>query len=291
MVKRSTISSFHSRFATEDACIAYLEQKRWNGSPVCPRCEHAKVYRSSTRKNYKCGKCRRTFTVRNGTIFEDSKMPLKLWFTAIYQLTTTKAGVSSLELADRLDITQKTAWFMLQRIQYAITHKSFLKPLSGTVEVDEHEPLKRKPGKGKRTRILSMIERGGEVRSQVIENVGHQTITPLVKQNVTKGSKVMSDRWRGYDYIEQAGYEHGSVGHRAGEYVRGDIHTNTAEGYFSHFHRRVLGIHIHLSKKHMQAYCDMYGYRYNHRKLAPLERFELWFANCMTRLTYKTLTA
>lgn len=290
MDKRTSIVSFHSRFDTEEKCISYLEKVRWNGAPACPRCGHPKAYRME-RKNYKCAKCRRTFTVRVGTIFEDSKLPLRLWFTAIYQLTTCRAGVSSVELSDRLDITQKTAWFMLQRIQYAISHKSFQKPLSGTVEVDEYEPHFRKPGKGKRQRVLGIIQRGGEVRTEVIDNVGHQTITPLVQKHVEKGSKVMSDKWRGYDYIEDAGYEHDSVGHRAKEYVRGETHINTAEGYFSNFHRRLHGIHIHVSKKHMQKYCDMYEQRYNTRQLSPIERFETWFQNCTARLTYKALTA
>lgn len=289
MSKPSSVLTFNRRFDTEDKCIAYLEKVRWDSKPVCPRCGHEKTYRIATRKVLKCADCRSQFTVRVGTIFEDSKLPLKLWFSAIYSITTARAGISSVELAEKLSVTQKTAWFILQRVQYAIEHKDFQKPLKGNVEVDEFEPLKRKEGKGKRIRIIGMVERGGEARTKVVDNIGHPTITPLVEQNVTKGSTVMTDKWHGYQMIEKAGYTHESVGHRAGEYVRGDVHINTAEGYFGIFQRRIKGIHVHVSAKHLQKYCDMHSYRYNSSKLDPIDRFDAWFQNLQKRLTYKKL--
>lgn len=284
----TTASAFRRRFPSEAACIAYLEKVRWDGEPACHRCGCVRVYRYPARKNYVCAGCRRSFTARNGTIFEDSKLPLLTWFEAIYLVTTSRPGVSSVELAERLGTTQKTAWFVLQRIQYAVRHQDFAKPLSGDVEMDDHEVSR--DGGGKKAQVIAVVERQGEARMEAVERVDRKTAHDLVNRHVEPGSTLMTDSFLAYDRLGQTGVTHETVNHGR-EYVRGTTHTNTAEGLFGNFSRRLKGVHVHVSAKHLQKYCSAYAYRYNVRGLDPLDRFEAWFSHLCGRLTYRALIA
>jgi transposase-like protein len=162
MTKPKSANSFHHRFRSEEACVAFLEQVRWNGEPVCPRCGCLRVYRITTRKNYSCSGCRRTFTVRYGTIFEDSKLPLQTWFTAVWLVTTARAGISSIELGEKLGISQQAAWFVLHRIQYCADYGSAqmkrVSPLTLDMTFDEFMAkavLVPSPAAAKRTPLAS----------------------------------------------------------------------------------------------------------------------------------------
>ncbi len=284
MVKSAV--SFHRRFRSEEACAEFLEEVRWNGEPVCPRCGCVRCYRIATRNCYKCSGCRRNFTVRHGTIFEDSKLSLLTWFSAVWHVTTARAGISSIELGEKVGISQKSAWFVLHRIQYVAAYGTFEK-MSGHVEMDDTEMANRKNGHG--ATIVGIVQRGGSARFQKVESVDAYTVHNLANETIEKGAKLDTDGFRSYSRLGE-NFNHTRINHRDG-YVIGENHTNTVEGAFGNFQRRLKGIHIHVSDKHLQRYCDAYAYRYNARELDPIERFENWFRGVVNRLTYKTLTA
>ncbi len=241
----------------------------------------------------KCSDCRKPFTVRVGTIFEESALPLQKWFMAIYILTAHKKGISSLQLSRDINVTQKTAWFMLHRIRYAVKTKSFNKPLTGTVESDEScfgGVHSGKTGRGSENKVpvFGMVERGGEIRTMPVKDVKRKTLQSIIYTNVAKGSTIMSDEWWAYRGLSQD-YIHHTIGHLKKEYVRGGIHTQTIEGFWSLMKRGINGIYHSVSPKHLQRYCDEYAYRYNSRKINDSERFVSTLGQLSGRLTYKKL--
>jgi len=295
MTEAVNLIEFQQHFKDEQACADYLASARWNEKPVCPHCEHEGVYHIKTRNIYKCKKCRKQFSVRTGTIFEESRLPLQKWFLAIYLLTSMKKGIPSTQMAKYLGITQKSAWFMLQRIRYAAGCKSFNAPLKNIVEVDEtYMGGKKKRGKRGRgaagkTAVAGQIERKGEVRCTAIPNVKSATLVPLIRDNVQIGATIMSDEFYSYNRLTKNGYTHKKVHHARREYVCGDVHTNTIEGFWSHMKRGVTGVYLQVSKKHLQKYCDEYAYRYNSKSMTDFERFSDWFGRCTGKLTYLSL--
>ena len=287
---------FFNKFPNEEACVKFLEKSRWGEGEIKSLFADCGVWRIKTRLGlYKCAKTKRQFTVRQGTIFEESRLPLQKWFMAIFLLHSLKKGISSIQLGKYLGITQKSAWFLLHRIRYAIEHKNFSKPLDGIVEVDEHysggktKGGKRGRGAEKKTPIFGIAQRQGELRCGSVENVKKATLEPIIRKNVEIGARVMSDEFLSYNGLEKAGYAHEVVKHREKEYVRGNIHTNTLEGFWSHFKRGVKAIQIHVSKKHLNKYCKEYEFRYNSRFLNDFDRFNTWFSVCEARMTYTDL--
>lgn len=297
MSEAVNLIEFQEQFSTEQDCINYLEKARWNDEPVCPHCGAFGAYKFSNGRTLKCKSCRKQFTVKIGTIFEDSPLPLKKWFLAIYLLTSLKKGLSSIQLAKYVGVTQKTAWFILQRIRYAVNTEEFKAPLKNTVEIDETyvggKGRHNKRGRGAENKIpvFGMIERNGKVRTRAVENVKMATIMPIIKETVVLETNVMTDEFNIYNRVQESGYTHQSVKHVAKEYARGNVHTNTIEGYWSHLKKGLNAIYIHVSKKHLQKYCDEYAYRYNSRNEKDFERFENWFGDCEKRLTYNILIA
>jgi transposase-like protein len=288
---------FTEQFPNEQACITFLENSRWaEGKPISPF-SGEEAYRIATRPGiYKCKQTRKNFSVRHGTIFEESRLPLKKWFHAIFLLHSLKKGISSIQIAKYLGVTQKTAWFMLQRIRYAVEHDDFKMPLSGTVEIDETyhggvRPGKRGRGAGGKTPIVGMAQRGGEIRCQAVSNVKTKTVGPIVRRNIQIGSTLMTDEFSIYTIIARGGYKHGVVNPSRREYVNGDKHTNNIEGFWSHLKRGIKAIYIQVSRKHLNKYCKEYEFRFNHRKISDVERFGAWFQRCFGRLTYQQLIA
>lgn len=286
---------FNNRFKSEQDCIDYLAQARWNGNPVCPHCESDNAYKIETRSIFKCRKCRKQFTVRIGTIFEESRLPLQKWFLAVFLLTSLKKGISSVQLAKYLGVTQKTAWFMLQRIRYAVNNKNFDKPLKNTVEADETFIGGKKPkhikGRGVvgKQPVFGAVERKGRLFNKVIPDTDAYTLVNIIRDNVSKSARLITDNWKGYKNVTWSGYEHKTINHSKGVYAQGDIYTNTIEGYWSHLKKGLHAIYISVSKKHLQRYCDEYTYRYNTRTLHDGERFNDWFTWCGGRMTYSQL--
>lgn len=290
-------------FSDKDVCKEYLAEKRWGGKIVCPHCGYdEKIY---TMKNgYKCADCRKPFSVTKGTIFENSPIPLQKWFTAIWLITSHKKGISSLQLHRDLGITQKSAWFMLQRIRYAIQTKSFNAPLNGIVEADEtyiggknknrHAHKKVKGAQGRSTKdktpVFGMVERKGDLRAMKVNSVTKNEIHPIVLENISKNTMLMTDEWSAYKGLSKL-YEHYVVKHAKGEYgVNGDCHTNTIEGFWSQFKRMIYGIYHNVSDRHLQKYVDEMSFRYNTRTLHCADRFINMVALSNKRLTYKQLT-
>lgn len=291
-------------FPDEQTCIDHLRSIRWKEGAYCPHCGSTKVYHFSDNKTHKCGDCRKRFSIKVGTIFEDSKIALRKWFVAIYLITSHKKGIASTQLAKDIKVTQKTAWFMLQRLRHASQTRSFNQPLSGCVEIDEtyvggkesnkHKNKKKKGTQGRSTKtktaVIGMVERGGKLQAKSVNKVDSRSIMPIITDNVEPGTNVMTDEFKCYRNLPD-GYNHRYITHSVGEYVNGDIHTNTIEGAWSLFKRGVIGIHHHISRKHLDKYLGDFTYRYNTRHLGEGERVNDFLSGCGGRLTYRKLVS
>lgn len=292
-------------FKNEEVCIAYLAHNRWGDTPSCPHCGNVGAY--ITNRGYKCKakECHKKFTVTTGTIFEATKISLRTWFAAMYLCTAHKKGISSLQLHRDLNITQKTAWFLLHRIREMLANND-TEQLDGMVEVDETYvggKAKNKSNKkrkelaesgelwGNKTAVVALVQRDGEVRTHVLhtQKPTGADVLPIIQANVTETSLVVTDSSRMYASLKHS-YKHESVNHAASEYVRGEIHTNTVEGFFGLLKRGIIGIYHQVSPKHLHRYCHEFGYRYNTRKVADVTRFEDTFRKANNvRLTYERL--
>lgn len=302
----SNISAPH--FHDEETAYEYIEARLWPNGAVCPHCggvdRVGKLKGKTTRPGlWKCYQCRKPFTVKIGTIFEDSKVPMRLWLQAIYLVAGSKKGISSNQLHRVLGVTLKTAWFISHRIREAMRDDSGF-PMGGLgsmVEIDETY-IGREPGTEVRRgfhhkmKVLSLVERGsGRARSFVINKVNTDEIEPIVTANIRKESKIMTDDHPVYRYLAINFYGHSSVNHTAGEYVRGKLHTNTIEGFFSIFKRGMRGVYQHCGKKHLHRYLAEFDFRYTNRKAVGIEdaeRADRILAGVIgKRLTYETTSA
>ncbi|HSK71357.1 MAG TPA: IS1595 family transposase [Pyrinomonadaceae bacterium] len=303
--KFKNLAELTSYFPDDQSCREYLEKQRWNGKPVCPHCQNDTVYKFADGKHYKCKSCRRKFTVLIGTIFEDTKIPLRKWFIAIYIFISHKKGISSCQLAKDLGVTQKTAWHLLHRIRYAF---GIAEPeqLEDTVEVDEtyiggkaknmHKSVKEKKIKGRgssgKAAVLGLVERNGRVFARPVDKVDSNTLQSIVRSKVEKGANIMTDEFLSYTGLG-LDYNHKTVTHSEGEYVRyetgGHIHTGTIDGFWSLLKRGIYGIYHQVSKKHLHRYCTEFDFRYNSRKSGETPRFDNVLSECNGRLMYKTL--
>lgn len=293
------------KYKDDRLCTKYLVQKRWNGKIICPRCKDERVYKFKDGKRYKCGGCRDQFTARTGTIFEGSKISLRKWLIAIYMVTSHKKGISSYQLAQDLKVTQKTAWFMLHRIRFALNSGSFDVPLgehSGIVEIDEtfvggknknrHKDKKVPKSQGRsfkdKTPVLGLVERGGNVKAFVVSNTSTIDLLPIVEKNVYPDIVIMSDEWWKHSKLYR-NFDHAWINHRAKQYVDGEVHTNTIEGFWSHLKRSIFGIYHQVTRKHLQQYVDEAVFRYNTRLQTDEQRTGLFLTNSCVRLKYKVL--
>lgn len=290
---------FQRKFGSEEACLEYLEQSRWPKDRYCPHCGSIKTYKFADGKLFKCGDCRKQFTTKVGTIFSDSKIPLYKWFLAIYLATSLKKGISSMQLSRYLGVTQKTAWFMLQRIRFALVKSGNKNLLQDVVEVDETYLGGKGINRAKERRsteqdynkqvVMGTVQRGGKTKIKHVKSAGARALLPEIQQSVKPDTQIYSDEYGAYKTLPRLGYPHGTVRHRSNQFRSGDIHTQTIEGFWSHFKRGINGTYHHVSAKHLQKYCSEYEYRYNTRSISDIERFSEWFANSLCRLTYKEL--
>lgn len=291
-------------FSSEEVCREHLKAIRWKDGKYCPHCGCCEIYEFSDKIYYKCKDCRKKFSVKVGSIFEDSKIPLQKWFMAIYILTSHKKGVSSIQLSKDIGVTQKTAWFILHRLRHATKTDSFNRPLKNTVETDEtyvggkeknkHACKKQGGTQGRNTKtktaVLGMVERKGIVKAQKIENATKKQIQSVVADNVVIGTKLMTDDFRAYSGLSYL-YKHSTINHSKGEYVKGDVHTNTVEGFFSLLKRGIIGIYHYVSEKHIDRYLNEFTFRYNTRGRTEEIRFNDLLEGCNGRLTYQKLTS
>ncbi len=307
MVKN--LKQLMTKFSNEEQCRSFLVQQRWNGCPECPYCGSNKWYSIENGKRFKCGnkECYKKYSVTVGTVFHASNIPLTTWFPAMYLISAHKKGISSVQLAKDLGVTQKTAWFMLHRIRESLKDKDS-SLLKGTIEVDETYKAKKflsdfkgipeeeikdkinKPLKGKGV-IFGMVERGGRIKVKVFSEIDSKTAQAEIKNNVEAGSMVYTDQ-SGLYRSGLEDYKRESVRHTARpvpEFSRDGIHVNTVESFWSMFKRGHYGIYHYMSFKHLQAYCDEFAYRRNSRQIKDGERFEQCLTNLVGRLSYKML--
>lgn len=275
-------------FKDDEAAREHLEAIRWPNGPVCPHCggfERIKKLQGQSHRPglYKCYDCRQQFTVTVGTLFERSRIPLHKWFQAVYFLCSSKKGMSSHQLHRMLGVTYKTAWFMTHRIREAMRDSGGFDLMGGnggTVEVDEtfwgnKKPRWQKKGRGyeHKEKILSLVEReGGRVRSYHVERVDAATLWPILVEQIAEDSRIMTDEAGQYAHLHKDFAGHDKVSHGIGEYVRGDVHTNTIEGYFSIMKRGLTGTYHPVSKQHLKRYLSEFDFRYNHRKMDDWSR-------------------
>jgi transposase-like protein len=294
-------------FSDPDRAFDYAKKLRWpDGEVVCPRCGEAKNYFIKTRKLWLCRGCNKQFTLKVGTIFEDSGLGLDKWMTAFWMLCNCKNGVSSMEIHRTLGITQKSAWFMLQRLRLAMQDGFYTTKLGGKgreVEVDEtfiggkarnmHQH-RRNAMTGRieddKAVVVGIIERGGKVRTKVVESRRRNEMQPLVREHVQAGAALYTDAFRSYVGLDKH-YEHETIDH-AVEYVRGKVHTNTIENFWSLVKRALHGTYVSVEPYHLYRYLDEQMFRFNNRKdMNDSQRFELGMGQVFgKRLTYAQLT-
>lgn len=306
----SNLSAPH--FHNEEAAYAYVEARIWPQGAVCPHCggveRISKMGGKSTRVGtYKCYQCRKPFTVKVGTIFEDSKVPMRLWLQAMYLIAGSKKGISSNQLHRILGVTLKTAWFMSHRIREAM-RTGVLAPMGsggGIVEIDEtfignNGGPKSRMAIRNMNKVIALVDRTtGRSTSMVFNgNLSAAAIAPIVAELVAKDAHLMTDEAQFYKPIGRGYASHNFVSHNAGEYVRkGDpnIHTNTIEGYFSIFKRGMRGIYQHCGKQHLHRYLAEFDFRYSNRSdlgIGDTERADLLLQGVIgKRLTYETTRA
>jgi transposase-like protein len=301
-----SIIEFQKVFGTDEACRLYLEEQRWGGTPACPHCGSTDVCRFKTDvKIFKCRDCRKKFSVTVGTVYQDRKLPLHKIFLAVYILSTHSKGISSLQLASFLDISQKAAWLLNHKVRSMLTEKAPVL-LSEVVEVDEtfvggkhknrHEWKKeeiRLAGFKDKTMVVGLVQRGkdgknSKVRTTIAKDVTKETLQNMVRENVAKGATVYTDELNSYKGL-QGDYSHDAVGHAAKEYVRGKVHTNSIEGYWSLLKRQIVGIHHQVSPKHLQRYCNEASFRYNNKGVTQDVKFADALQNCEGVLQWKEL--
>jgi transposase-like protein len=290
-------------FADEQVSFDYVRTLRWPNGVSCPFCgcdEHSFL---ATRKVWKCKDCKKQYSVKVGTIFEDSPIKLGVWITAVWLICNAKNGVSSHEIHRALGVTQKTAWFMLHRIRKAMASGGFETHLSGDVEVDEtyiggKEENKHKDkripgtrGSANKTIVLGMLERDGEIVTKVVPNAKRSTLTLPIYQHVAPGSTIHSDKHSAYEELgAMTWYDHKTVDHKV-QYVDGDCHTNGLENFWSLFKRCIKGTYIHVDPVHLGSYVDEQTFRFNNRKTNDAERFDRTLGEVAgKRLTYRELT-
>lgn len=293
-MKNMDMMELMERFGSEQECRTVLEELRWPKGVACPRCEGVKHAHDTERGVYDCYSCGYQFSVLAGSIFHDTKLPLRKWFLAVLLMIEAKKGISANQMKRVLGISYKTAWYLCHRIRAAMTEGN-PRPLSGTVEVDETYVGGKKRGlghgyRGNKTAVVGAVERGGNIRLQVVSRTDRKTLHGFILANTAPETEaIYTDELPAYKGIEDADTRHETVNHSAEEWVNGKVHTNTVEGVWSLFKRSIVGSYHKVSTKHMNAYLDELEWRFNNRKNPYLFRDTLTKLLAANALAYKSL--
>ncbi len=292
------------QFTDEAAARAHLEAIRWPAGPVCPHCGSVSFYRLEGKAHrpglLKCKDCEKQYSVTVGTVFERSKIPLTKWMMAVYLLCSSKKGISSHQIHRIIGVTYKTAWFMTHRIREAMSDTSggMLGGAgsSGVVEADEtYFGTTRGQGKGshisKKQKVVALLERNGRVRAFHVPTVNADTLKPILEANIDKAANLMTDESQVYKKVSKSFASHERVNHGKKEYARGNVTTNTVEGYFGILKRGISGVYQHVSPAHLERYVNEFSFRYNNRtalEVTDAERAKRALAGAEgKRLTYR----
>src|SRR6266508_1112329 len=300
------LSRLAKYFSDEHAARELLESMRWPDGPDCPVCGKTEtVYRMQKLAGSKkpgrpgllrCRACKKQFTVTTGTVFEDSHIPLSKWLLAIHLLAASKKGMSAHQFHRMLGITYKSAWFMAHRLRYAMSTEPLAGLMAGVVEVDETDIGARnkrgtkrgRPGPDShKTPVVALVERGsGRVRAFPMPRVTAQNLDAAINAHIEPDAMMMTDEFSAYQALGRK--NHQTVNHAREEYVRGDVYTNTAEGFFSLLKRGITGVYHHVGRGHLNRYCDEFAFRYENRKVDDSTRAEMIVNGAEgKRLTYK----
>lgn len=303
--KPETLSTFEffAKFPDEEAARKFFENKRWGGEPVCGHCGSVSVTECKDHKPmaYRCKDCRKHFSVRTGTVLAESRLPLQKWLLAIFMLTSARKGIPSTQMARELGVTQKTAWFLAQRIR-----ETWLKDrdnhMDGQMQVDEtyvggreknkHASKKLRAGRGAvgKTAVAGVRDQNGEVRAVVVENTKASTLERFVRDHCATGAIIVTDNHGGYVGLRAAGYQHIRINHSVGEYVRDMAHTNGIESFWSLLKRGYIGIYHYMSAKHLHRYVKEFSFRHNTAQIGTLDFIGMTIERMADkRLTYKGL--
>lgn len=292
----NSIISLITTFDTEQKCINYLEKQRWPNRVISPYNALSKVYKCKNNQ-YKCKASNKFFNVRTNTMFEGSNIKLRTWFLAIYLIASHKKGISSCQLAKYLNVTQKTSWFILQRIRKCLIceNKNILNNevevdevyIGGKIRNDKNKPNAQGRSTKYKTPIFGMVERNGKLNAKKVNNAQCYTLLSNIVRYV-KDATIYSDEWLGYKDVKKL-YEHYIIKHSQNEYVNGNIYTNTIEGFWAILKRGFLGTYQYVSKKHIQIYVDEFVFRYNTRKMSESDRFGYLIKNIGVRTRYSDL--
>lgn len=294
-IKVNSIPALYKQFPNEEACIKHLEAINWHGKPISPFDKTSKVYKLKN-GDYRCKNTGKNFTVKTGTMFEKTKIDLQRWFVAIWLVVNHKAGLSSYQLAKDIDVTQKTAWFMLTKIRHNM-YKDEIEKFRGIVQMDETYvggKNKNKWNKGTQGRSLKEktpvvgVLTEDRVYPVVTYDASQKTLHLLVFGLIEEGSTLVTDGWAGYNGLSHL-YTRVIIEHSKGLYAKDGFHTNGIEGFWSHLKRGIKGIYHVVSPKYLQMYCNEFAYRYNTRTLTDMQRFMEFMPKINKRLKHANL--
>jgi transposase-like protein len=300
LTKFKTLTDLMIAFQDPQTAIDHFKAIRWSGGVTCPYCDHDKAYKLKRKNMFRCADCKRNFSVTVGTIFEDTKLPLRIWFGAIWLITNHPKGIASTTLAKDLGITQKSAWFVLHRLRHAARTRSFKKPLTGIVEADEtyvggkainkHRGRSgTKGGSSDKTPVMGVVERGGDTIAKVLPIANKVTMHSFLRETVSRDAEMLVTDSHPV-YQKPMGYaRHEIVNHQQGEFKRGEAHTNSIESVWALLKRQIVGTHHWVSPKHLEKYVQEMTWRLNRRDMAPADRMNALFECVAGALPYKVL--